>query len=254
MTKVFKQLKGKLQTGGNFLLDCLPNAEQRKKILGNLVVIIFFLAVGYLIFSLSSGKNYSHEIKCTYCLHKFSKGSIIDKTEIPNTDFLAPTGGYCMSIALKISDFYTNAGSWRHIFHKGSPIITQKDVNYNSLNKYGTNQQYPGLWLHPDKNNIRICLTTTGTTENEYFDINNVSIGKWIVISINIFEKNCEIYMNGKLSDTFTCQNNIEYNSGDCYFLYSDGGTWGSIKNFRYIPKFLNTDVFPFINSVDNKK
>ena len=188
MTKVFKNMRVKLQMGGNYLLDCLPSPEDRRKILSYVLVLIFFVVVGYLIFNYNSGNNFSTVINCTQCLHKFKK-PISTKTEISNTEFIDPPGGYCMSITLKISDFYTDAGSWRHIFHKGSSIIADKDINYNSLNKYGTNQQYPGLWLHPDKNNIRVCLTTTGGEENEFFDINNVSVGKWVDISINIFER-----------------------------------------------------------------
>ena len=254
MTKVLKQLRVNIQKGGNILLNCLPSEAQRKMIFENLIILTFFVVVGYLIFTYTSGKDFSKVINCKYCLHLFSKKAISDKTEITDTDFLAPTGGYCMSITLKIEDFYTNSGSWRHIFHKGSPIINDQNINYNSLNKYGTNRQYPGLWLHPDKNNIRVCLSTANTDENEFFDILDVQVGKWVELSININERICEIYLDGKLSDTFTCQNNIEYSSGNCYFLYSGGSSWGSIKNFRYIPNYLNSDVFPYMSMVDKRK
>ncbi len=256
MTKLLKKMRSTIiQKGGNFLVDCLPSPEQRKVILSNLMVLLFFIVVGFLIFNYTSGKNYSKVINCKHCLHQFSKNPITQKIEISGKDFIDPTGGYCMSITLKIADFYANAGSWRHIFHKGSPIIVEKGVNYNSLNKYGTNQQYPGLWLHPNKNNIRVCLSTVNSTENEYFDIMNIPIGKWVEISLNIFEKICEVYLDGKLSDTHTCQTNIEYNSGNCYLLYSNfNSPFCSIKNFRYIPEYLNSDVFPYMTRVDKKK
>ena len=105
MTKVLKQLRYNIQKGGNILLDCLPNEAQRKMIFENLIILTFFVVVGYLIFNYTSGKNFSKVINCKYCLHLFSKKPINSQTEIPDTDFLAPTGGYCMSITLKIEDF-----------------------------------------------------------------------------------------------------------------------------------------------------
>ena len=138
--------------------------------------------------------------------------------------------------------------------HKGSPIISGQNTNFNSFNSQGTNRQYPGLWLHPNTNNFRIVLSVRQNTQNEFFDIENIPIGRWTTISFNIYEETCEIYINGLLARTFECQSMIDYSSGDCYILYNDNASWGEIKNFRYIPQYLPAKVFAYIDRIDNKR
>ena len=157
---------------GGFLDSCMPSSETLQMVGGQLFILIFFIVIGFLLFTYFSGTNYSATINCKKCIHTYIKNEdiLITSTTIPDSDFLEPISGFAISISLKITDFYNNSGSWRHIFHKGSDILNEPTINYNTFNKLGTNEQYPGVWLHPDNNNLRICLTTIDTTNNfEYF-------------------------------------------------------------------------------------
>lgn len=236
-------------SGGN-LSDCLPSTETIIIVGKNIFVLIFFIVIGFLIFTYFSAKNYSNIIENKQTIHYF-KESIKSNDLIANSEFKDPVSGYCMSITLKINDFYTNSEKWRHIFHKGSSIDNSNDINYMNFNSTGDNTQYPGLWIYPNTNNFKLCLTTTHN-ESEYFNMYNMPLGKFFVLSFNISEKICEVYMNGKLTDTFICKHNIQYNSGNAYFLYNNSSPWGEIKHFRYIPNFLDAKVFPFIHLIDN--
>jgi hypothetical protein len=241
-----------MKTGG-FMESCLPSYETLESVGSKLFILVFFIVIGFLLFTYFSGKNYSSTINCKKCIHNFTNNTdaITTYNSISNSNFLEPVAGYTISISLKITDFYNNSGSWRHIFHKGSDIINNNDINYNVFNTLGTNEQCPGVWLHPDNNNLRICLTTLDEINNfEYFDINNIILSEWVELSFNIYDNICEVYLNGTIIETYICKKTIKYSPGNCYFLYG-GGTYANIKNFRYIPDKISSDAFLFMKRQD---
>ena len=231
---------------------CLPSMDTVMSVLKKLLILLFYLVIGYLLYHHIAGKDYSKIVNCTECLHTFISQSISNKQMISSKKFTSPVNGYCLSFVIFISDFYSTSGSWRHLMHKGSTITTGSDNNYNSFNSQGTNRQSPGLWLQPNNNNIRVVLSVRYSQKNETFDIDNINIGKWFTFSINIINETCEIYINGLLVRTYESQSYIEYELGDCYFLYNDNSSWVKIKNFRYIPNYLDAKVFAYIHQQDN--
>ncbi len=237
---------------GNGLTDCLPSKETMIEILNNILITVFFIVIGYLIYYHIAGNNYSSVINCTGCFLMFKNEPFSTKQLITSNKFTSPINGYCFSFVLFISEFYNNVGSWRHIMHKGSNIDPGSDNNFNTFNSEGTNRQTPGLWLHPNKNNIRVVLSLWNTIQNDYFDVENVPIGEWITISINILNNTCELYLNGLLVRTHEALRSIEFSGGDCYLLYTNNASWGKMKNVRYIPNFTDAKVFAYINQQDN--
>jgi len=79
-------------------------------------------------------------------------------------------GYFCYSFNLTIYDFYKNYGSWRHIFHKGTPINTGQILNYQSWENLIVDFpiQTIGVWLAPFTNNLRIAVTTTSLANKSY--------------------------------------------------------------------------------------
>lgn len=238
--------------------DCFPSFSTMEEVVKYIITLIFFIVVGYLLYYYFSGPNYSHTIARRDCLLFFSgkNKQITSKTSISYDKFVNPINGYFFSFVLEIKDFYSSTSeNWRHIFHKGSkPTSTIPDdkFNYNNINIQGTNEQTPGLWLEPKKNNIRVVLSIGNKVE--YFDVNNIAIGLPTTFSININGNTCEIYLNGKLSQTYEAKNSINYSPENCYFLQSNNLSWGSIKNFRYIPNYQHPPVIQYINNVDNNE
>jgi hypothetical protein len=72
-------------------------------------------------------------------------------------------GFFAYSFNLTIYDFNVNFGSWRHIFHKGTPILDGTILNYQSWENLV--KDFPiqsiGIWLAPFTNNLRIAVTTS---------------------------------------------------------------------------------------------
>ena len=99
----------------------------------------------------------------------FTKAILIGYTNTPkvvkNTSIQNPytIGFFAYSFNLTIYDFNKNYGSWRHIFHKGTPIDTNTILNYQSWENLIVDfpMQSIGVWLSPFTNNLRIAVTTT---------------------------------------------------------------------------------------------
>jgi hypothetical protein len=109
-------------------------------------------------------------------------------------------GNFSWSFNLTIYDFYKNYGSWRHIFHKGTPIPTGEVLSYQSwenLIKEIPNQQI-GVWLAPFTNNLRIAVTTTSQSNRSFGSYDDAFVQKCDV------NGNCFItdMPSGKWSDT----------------------------------------------------
>ena len=102
----------------------------------------------------------------------FKTGILMSYADKPKSvdkyKFIPPgiQGDFCYSFSITITDFYHNFGSWRHIFHKGTPMKDPNSSGYVSDYQNWENivADYPdqciGVWLAPYTNNMRICYTT----------------------------------------------------------------------------------------------
>lgn len=75
-------------------------------------------------------------------------------------------GFFAYSFNLTIYDINKNYGSWRHLFHRGTPLDTNQVLNYQSWENLIVDfpMQSIGVWLSPFTNNLRIAVTTTSLT------------------------------------------------------------------------------------------
>jgi len=114
-------------------------------------------------------------------------------------------------------------GEWKHMFHKGN-----KSANPNRA---------PGVWIHPDKNALRIYMNTY-TKIYEYLDIDNIPIKKWVHCVIVLNGIYLDVYINGHLKTRKKIDGMPKQNFGDLWLsLY--GGFDGYMSNMRYFRKAL---------------
>lgn len=120
---------------------------------------------------------------------------IVNSNQIPTP---YTVGNFCYSFNLTIYDVNLNYGSWRHIFHKGTPIDPGTTLNY--LSWENLIMDFPiqniGVWMSPFTNNLRIAVTTSSTSNNSY----------------------------GSYSDAFIQK--CDSITGDCYITDMPGGKW----------------------------
>lgn len=151
-------------------------------------------------------KPQSDKIASDYKSKDFSKSMLIGytktKTIINYKKIQNPymIGFFSYSFNLTIYDFYKNYGSWRHVFHKGTPIEAGTILNYQSWESLIVDFpiQCIGVWLAPFTNNLRIAVTTSSFANNTYGSSDHAFVEK-----CNNLTKQCYItdMPSGKWAD-----------------------------------------------------
>ena len=115
-------------------------------------------------------------------------------------------------------------GEWKHIFHKG--------------NKTSNPNRAPGVWIHPDKNSIRVYMNTM-KNYLDHVDIDNIPVKRWVCCVIVLNGQYLDIYINGHLKKRKELDGVAKQNFGDLWVnLY--GGYDGYLSNLRYYRKSLD--------------
>ena len=134
-----------------------------------------------------------------------------------------------------------NNNKWKHIFHKG--------------NSTSFPNRAPGAWFHPKENKLRIYMNTYDSPL-EYVDVGNIPIKKWFHCSIVLQNKishlgdedenyelnkgnnTLDIYINGKLKQSYQLQGTPNQNNGDVY-VNLFGGFDGYLSKLRYMNRAI---------------
>ena len=132
----------------------------------------------------------------------------------------------------------TWAGSntkWKHVMHKGPRMqqVIDGDEPHNFCPI-----QCPGLWIHPNKNTMRLYVNTYDTNE-EYVDIDNLPVRKWIHFVYTQSNFTSNIYINGRLK---TSHNLATLPRQNYYNLWitQDSGFNGYLSTTQYFNKVLD--------------
>jgi len=114
-------------------------------------------------------------------------------------------------------------GEFKHMFHKGN-----KSANPNKA---------PGVFIHDTKNTVRIYMNTLQNI-NEYVDIDNIPLKRWVHMAIVLKGKYLDIYVNGYLRKRHELTSVVKQNFGDLW-LNLFGGFEGYMCRMRYYRRAL---------------
>ena len=115
-------------------------------------------------------------------------------------------------------------GDWKHMFHKG--------------NKTSHPNRAPGVFIHPDKNSLRIYMNTMEDIL-EHVDIDNIPLRRWVHMVISLNHKYLDIYVNGRLKKRHKFTSTPKQNFGDLW-LNLFGGFEGYLCRMQYFRKALS--------------
>ena len=107
---------------------------------------------------------------------------------------------------------FVNPSSFRqeegllHIMHKGNP------VPYPLLG--------PGVFLHSNTNTLRVYMNSSKTWNN-YMDVENIPVKKWVHVAIVARNNAVEIYVNGNLSKKLNLGDGVIYQNFGNLYLFS---------------------------------
>jgi hypothetical protein len=131
---------------------------------------------------------------------------------------------FSYSFWILVNDFTFKDKNMKHVFHKGD---SKAKVSYT-----------PAVWIHPDKNTIRINMNTIQSKDN-IIDIDNMPINKWIHISIVVKQKVVTIYVNGNIKKSKHLQSIPRQNFGNVW-INLFGGFDGYLSKLKYTRRALS--------------
>ena len=131
---------------------------------------------------------------------------------------------FTYSFWILVNDFTFKDKNMKHVFHKGD---SKAQISYT-----------PAVWIHPDKNTIRINMNTIQSKDN-IIDIDNIPINKWMHISIVVKQKIVTIYVNGNIKKSKRLQSIPRQNFGNVWInLY--GGFDGYLSKLKYTRRAIS--------------
>jgi hypothetical protein len=202
---------------------------------------------------------------------------------IPNCEIVQPIdyGNYSYDFKIFIDNFNENHTYWRHIFHKGTYVNLVEPINHKFTDQSEKNngwsdlvrkydEQSLGVWIHPNKNSIRICLTTKVNLKDkesydtnkhpfgeftpkrqygdellvdtinqiEYCDLENIPIKQLTQITITLDKNVLSLYVNKVLRKVCTFEGVPLYNNRPLFFVHQRSFD-GYLQDFKMIPYFI---------------
>ena len=130
-----------------------------------------------------------------------------------------------------VDNMIYNYGKWKNVFTKGNKGYTSVD-------------QCPGVYIAPKRNSIQFVIN--GTKGINKLVLDDFPIKKWFCIGIVARDRECDIYMDGKLYYTKTLNGTLKTNNGNLFML-QEGGYGGKFSSLSYFPsakssRFINNE------------
>jgi hypothetical protein len=84
-----------------------------------------------------------------------------------------------------------------------SPSAFRQEYGLNHIFHKGFSSQFPllapGVYMRSDTNTLRVYMNTYKTWNN-YVEVENIPVGKWVHVAIVCSENSLEVYINGNLA------------------------------------------------------
>ena len=148
-----------------------------------------------------------------------------------------PGSNYAYSIWFYIND-------WNYRYNYEKIIFAKKELNNPSDTTGNGQNPQPSVSLDAYNNNLLIeitCYKNNGLATNT-FKINNIPIQLWVNLTISVYGKTLDTYINGKLVQTNILDGPVYVNNNLDVYLTPGGGFDGSTSKFSYYPNSLNPE------------
>ena len=134
---------------------------------------------------------------------------------------------------------FDDSGTFKHIFSKGNDnILTDNETDNEIKSMYSLNDgmvwpnSSPGLYLHTNKNSLRVTMNTFGDIM-EKIDVDGIPVNKWVNVIIRVKGIMLDVYVNGTIVVRHYLSAVPKQNYGSVY-VGLNGGFNGSQSCLRY--------------------
>jgi hypothetical protein len=145
--------------------------------------------------------------------------------------------------------FYVN--EWNNGYGENKLLFYQADQQYTSATGRGADPPNILSYLDPYENNMTLNVNTYNTaagstSSNDYvsnsFVIKNVDLQKWVNLIISVEGRTLDIYLHGKLVQTYVLPNTAYIKNENVYIGGDASQTFdGHVARLQYFANSLNT-------------
>ena len=166
-----------------------------------------------------------------------------DKNMIKAKDIpMNTTSNFTMSIRFRIDNWGNNISRDKNILFLSESNMTNKNVEIK-LDSF-KNDLHISLKRHPSGED--------GDNNIETFEITNIPIQKWACLTVSVDNKTVDVYLDGKLRNSFIMSNTYDQTSNGDLNIYlgntntntntitNSNGFEGYLTRFRYIPHSID--------------
>jgi len=217
-----------------------PEKESVWWMIVKVIIMIVVLVIIYYVGKYLLNKYISGQTETPYLLSgsKNGKNALVVSQDPGNVNYIPINKSdgkdgiqFTYGFWFLLNGFDYKKGEWKHMFHKG--------------NSSSYPNRAPGVWIHPDKNSIRVYMNTLDNIL-EYADVDNLPIRKWIYMNVILNNKHLDLYINGYLKIRKELSSLPKQNDDD-FWVSMFGGFDGYISNIRYYSYAID---FTEINSM----
>lgn len=151
------------------------------------------------------------------------------------------------------SQWWMFVKDWNYGYGKDKSVVFRPDASNSSVAN-------PNVSLHPTDNTLRVAVSIfpsseggsgksepapaghSGSTDDVFVcEVPNIPLQAWFSVSMTVFERNLDIYIDGKLVKSCFLPGVPKPAVGDIQ-LAKDGGFSGYMCNFNHYPRMLTPD------------
>jgi len=120
---------------------------------------------------------------------------------------------------------FTNDTKYHHVFNKGN-----KESNDEGI---VSPNNAPGLYINPKYDGIRVIMNSFNDPLSDTIDITDLPIAKWMNVVIRVQGRNCDVYVNGRLTKRRIMKDVVKQNYDDVNVCLN-GGFAGYLSSLTY--------------------
>ncbi len=214
-SKINRRYFNKISHGGSNELETTDTPIWSQIVESILIVLIFSMVMQFLEFNFKELKKYQHMAVDVYPL-TYNKAQVFLQDPKSCFPILEPSKNerngseYSYSCYINIGSEYLNTcntdgnTTLQHIFHKGSPTIYPLMA--------------PGVFVLSNTNVLRVYQNSTTKWDN-YVDISNIPINKWVHLVVILRGPFLEVYINANLATRMRINGVPKMNYSNLYLL-----------------------------------
>jgi hypothetical protein len=152
---------------------------------------------------------------------------------------------FTWSVWLYLNGFQ-DGSSYHHVFNKGNVATSTSTGDFPGTT---TPNNAPGLYINPKYDGFRVIMNSFNNPYQEVIEVTDLPMSKWINIVIRVQDRNCDIYVNGRLVKRRIMTEVVKQNYDDVH-VSLNGGFSGYLSNLTYFNRAISITQIQDIISV----